>query len=106
MRGQQSLFASKFMDESTREREEQRPRNYYQPERNKALIARYYFHVEINRYRYDDCINLLEQEFYITAPRIIHVLTKNSERINDLINEEPSPKDLAERHPHFNWRKR
>jgi len=106
MRGQQSLFSSKFITESKQERTQQRPRNYYQPERNRALVARYYFHVEINRYRYDDCIKLLEGEFYLTEPRIIHVLSKNSERINDLIREEPTHKDLAERHPHFNWRPR
>ena len=106
MRGQQSLFSKKFIKESTQQRDQQRPRNYYQPERNKALIARYYFHAEINRYRYDDCIGLLEKEFYLTSARIIHVLSNNSERINDLIREEPSHKDLAERHPHFNWRPR
>jgi len=105
MRGQQSLFSSKFIKE-VEPRAKQRPRNVFQPMRNKALIARYYFHAEINRYRYDDCISLLEKEFYITSHRIIQVLSDHTHRINDLIQETPSSKDLAERHPHYNWKQR
>lgn len=105
MRGQQSLFSTKFVKEQE-QRSKQRPRNVFQPERNKALIARYYFHAEINRYRYDDCIGLLESEFYLTSHRIIHILSDHTHKINDLIQEQPTCKDLAERHPHFNWKKR
>jgi hypothetical protein len=106
MRGQQSLFSSKFVSDPSPSGDGQRPRNVYQPQRNKALIARYYFHAEINRYRYDDCISLLESEFYITAPRIINVLSNNSNRINDIITDDPTPKDLEKEHPHFNWKAR
>lgn len=106
MRGQQSLFQNLFMQESVRTSSKQRPRNFYLPERNEAMIARYYFHAEHNRYRYDDCLSLLEQEFYITSPRIVNVLSDHSARLNDLIASNPTIKELEKKWPHFNWKVR
>lgn len=105
MRGQQSLFSSLLFEKSEAPAK-QRSRNYYQPERNEALLHRYYFHAEINRYRYDDCIAKLEQEFYLTAPRIIVILTQNTGRLTSIVNDHPTIKELADKFPHFSWKLR
>jgi len=105
MRGQQSLFTGLF-SETTAVVKKQRPRNFYLPERNEALLHRYYYHAEINRYRYDDCLKMLEQEFYLTAPRIITVLNDNVNRLSDIVHERPKLVELSKKFPHFAWRSR
>jgi hypothetical protein len=104
MRGQQSLFSSLFVETVPKTAQKQRPRNYYQPERNEALVHRYYYHAEMNRLRYDDCIRQLEIEFHITAPRIISVLTECTSIIESVINTKPSIKDLENKFPWYSWK--
>jgi hypothetical protein len=106
MRGQQSLFANIFVDTAVKPVQKQRPRNYYQPERNEALVHRYYFHAEINRMRFDDCIKQLESEFHITAPRIVAVLTQCTSNIQRLHDAKPSLKDLEKKFPWYAWKQR
>lgn len=104
MRGQQSLFNDLFHQE--KQKSANRPRNYYQPERNRALIHRYYFHAEINRLRYDDVLQILEKEFYLTEPRIIVILSEQSSNIKKIVHNPPTITDLQKMFPHFNWKSR
>ncbi len=104
MRGQQSLFSNLFVATLEKGSDKQRPRNYYQPERNEALVHRYYFHAEMNRLRYDDCIAQLEKEFHITSPRIISVLTQSHGMIESVINSKPTLKELENKFPWYSWR--
>ena len=104
MRGQQSLFNGLFIPTVEKTENKQRPRNFFQPERNEALVHRYYFHAEMNRLRYDDCIRQLEIEFHITAPRIISVLTQCTGQIESVINSKPTIKDLEIKFPWYSWR--
>lgn len=107
MRGQKSLFGDLFTGSEIVqqvEQQQQRPRNYHQPERNKALVYRYYYHAEINRKRYDDCLAELEREFYLTTPRLIVLLTECNNLLRDIITTKPTVKDMESLFPHFNWR--
>ncbi|OJX37175.1 MAG: hypothetical protein BGO87_12750 [Flavobacteriia bacterium 40-80] len=70
------------------------------------MLHRYYFHAEINRYRYDDCIAHLEKEFYLTAPRIIVVLSASVDQLSQIVNEKPTLPELSKKFPHFNWKSR
>lgn len=106
MRGQQSLFANIFIDTAVKSAPKQRPRNFYQPERNEALAHRYYFHIEINRMRFDDCIKQLEMEFHITTPRIIAVLNQCTNEIKRLHELKPSVKELEKKYPWYAWKLR
>ena len=104
MRGQQSLFQDVFIAERTKV--SQRTRNCFQPQRNEALLNRYYYHAEINRYRYEDCLTMLEQEFYLTSIRIIAILMQNNNRLSQIARAKPTISQLSKRFPHFVWRKR
>lgn len=107
MRGERTLFGDLFAQTETIEtveKKQQRPRNYFQPERNTALVYRYYFHAELNRKRYDDCLIELEKEFYLTTPRIIVILTECNNMLKSVITQKPSIKELEQMLPHFNWR--
>jgi len=105
MRGQKTLFADLF-ETSLTPKEKQRPRNYFLPERNEALVYRYYFHAEVNRLRYDDCLVNLEREFYLTTPRLIVVLSCNSDLLSEIIKKRPSTRELETKFPHFSWKAR
>lgn len=106
MRGEKTLFGDLFSHTEPVETVEkkQRPRNYYQPERNTALVYRYYFHAELNRKRYDDCLLELEKEFYLTTPRLIVILNECHTMLRTVIGEKPSVKELEQKFPHLNWR--
>ena len=105
MRGQLSIFENIFKKESESS-SQQRPRNYFLPERNKALVYRYFYYAEIHRMRYEDCLAVLEQEFYITGTRIITVLTQSSDLIKQVSEEQPNIKKLQLLFPHFMWKAR
>lgn len=106
MRGQQSLFANIFIDTAVNPAPKQRPRNFYLPERNEALVHRYYFHAEINRMRFDDCIKQLEMEFHLTNPRIIAVLTQCTNEIKRLHETKPCIKEFEKKYPWYSWKLR
>jgi hypothetical protein len=103
-RGQQTLFANLFETQKSAEEQKQRTRNFYLPERNKCLVYRYYFHAEIKRSRYDDCLADLEKEFFITESRLVVVLTECSDLIRQVISERPGVKELQVLYPHFAWK--
>jgi hypothetical protein len=103
MRGQRSLFSDKF-EAAIVKTTKQRPRNFYKPERDEALVHRYFYYIEINRLRYDDSIRQLEREFHITAPRIIAVLSEMQSMIERVITDNPTIKELECKFPWLNWR--
>lgn len=104
MRGQRSLYNSLFPDTVKEIKEVSRPRNYYQPERNEAVVHRFYFYAVVNDIKYEKCLALLEKEFYLTSSRLIKVLTDSNDMLNRVSNESPSTKDLEIKFPHFTWR--
>lgn len=103
MRGQQKLFNSIFLEEIKTPKETVRPRNFYMPERNEALYKRYYYYVEIKRYRYDDCISQLEKEFFLTSFQITKLLMKMAEDIREFSSSSPSTKQLRQQYPWLSW---
>jgi hypothetical protein len=105
MRGQLSLFNNIF-SESSNQGTKQRPRNFFLPERNKALVYRYFYWAEIHRLRYEDCLQELENEFYITTTRIITVLSQSNDIISKVTQEQPTLNELQLLFPHFTWKAR
>lgn len=103
MRGQFKLFEDKFIQEAQK-KEDQRPRNYYMPERNRCLVHRYYFHAEINKYRYDETIKLLEQEFFLTEITIVKILMKCHDQIDMIIEKKLGENDFKKMFPWLNWK--
>ena len=72
--------------------------------RDDALAARYYFHANIERYPYEDCLLMLNQAFFISPDQIIKRLNKRSEMIKKMILEKATPSDLKKSFPHYDWR--
>lgn len=103
MIGQHSLFSDVFCTNPAKGKIDHRPRNFFQPERNEALLHRYYFHAEINRYRYDDCLLMLEKEFYLTSMRIMAILRQNVDALSNIVNSKPSTAQMNKKFPHFKW---
>jgi hypothetical protein len=103
MKGQHSLFSSLFDSEPKQLKAVARPRNFFMPERNRDLIYRYYFYIEIKYMRYDKVLEILEREFYITEARLIDILNENRQAISAVIEAKPTIKDLQKLVTHFNW---
>jgi hypothetical protein len=103
MRGQQKLFNNIFLSKMEVTTPDNKPRNVFMPERNEALYHRYYYYVDIKRMRFDDALNQLEKEFFITNFQIRKLLTKQTDRISDLHSKKTSIKELKIKYPFFIW---
>ncbi|MDW8420129.1 MAG: hypothetical protein RML37_12030 [Chitinophagales bacterium] len=103
MRGQRALFDGMFSTGAAKTAS-QRPRNVLMPERNKLLLYRFYFHAQVNRLRYDDCLAQLEREFFIMSVRIVAILIKNDAQLRQIIEARPERAELEKMYPHINWK--
>jgi hypothetical protein len=74
--------------------------------RNDALACRYYFHSNINRLRYDDCLNELSNEFYISTNSIVRCLMLRVDYIKQLSLKGITTAELRKMYPHYNWQGR
>lgn len=53
--------------------------------RDEALLRRYYYWTEVQRRRFDDALFILsDQEFFISEARIMAIIRKNCDKLNDL----------------------
>jgi hypothetical protein len=106
MRGQRTLFddlITKELKAKINNDGKQRPRNVLMPERNTLLIYRYYYHVDINRMRFDDTLEQLEKEFFIVAARIVVIISDNDTQLRSIMQTKPDRATLKKLYPFLNW---
>lgn len=103
MRGQYSLFTSVFPSAIEVNPDNKGRRNVLLDKRDEALVYRYYFHGEIKRKRYDDCLADLEKEFFITAGVITQRLELNIDLLKRVTTQRAGLTVLKRKYPHFNW---
>jgi hypothetical protein len=72
-------------------------------DRNSVLIARFYYHMEIKRLRYDDIIHQLQREFFLSEQRIVDVLTGNQNILDNYMDDKPATKELKHLFSWFVW---
>jgi hypothetical protein len=72
--------------------------------RDRVLVARYYYWTEIKRRRFDDTLEILQnQEVFISEKRIMSVLREQDEYLEQLTTYKTSANDLKKQYPSFNW---
>ena len=72
--------------------------------RNRVLAARWYYWTEIRRIRFDDVLIILaDREFFVEARTISNVLVQQDQYISRLYIERPSPRELREQYPGFDF---
>lgn len=72
--------------------------------RDRVLVARYYYWTEIKRRRFDDTLEILQnQEVFISEKRIMAVLREQDEYLEQLTTFKTSAHDLKKQYPSFNW---
>ncbi len=103
MRGHQTLYTSLFPSSVVVEAPRKGQRNVHLDRRNEVLASRYYYHAQILRRRYDDCLHHLEQEFFITPSVIVQHLNEKTGFIKELVAKKTNITDLKKLYPHFVW---
>lgn len=103
-RGKQKLYYDLIKNDDTPS--VPRKRNHYQPERNKALATRYYYHLILRRRTYEDTLNDLINEFFISESTIIKLLGKDQPmaHLEKLIETKAKIKDLRAQYPQWSWK--
>lgn len=73
-------------------------------DRNKVMIARYYYWTEIRRRRFDDVMTILsEQEFFIEERTISNALLDLSDYLDELYEKKKDLWELKKEYPNWNW---
>lgn len=73
-------------------------------ERNRVLVARYYYWTEIRRRRADDVRQILiDQEFFVEARTIWNVLLDQGDYLSQLLRERPTASELRQQWPSWSW---
>lgn len=101
-RGKQKLY-NPIVATSLPEPGQNHKRNTGIDGRRDAMAHRYYFHATINRFRYDDCLINLSEEFYLQPNTIVSELELRFELISQLVKEKVSVNELRRRYPYFSW---
>lgn len=72
--------------------------------RNRVMTARYYYHTEIRRIRFDDAIKTLSDcEFFLEERTITNALLACDDYYNELLREKTSVKKLQRIYSGFDW---
>jgi len=103
IRGQKALYNSIFPSSITSEPANKSKRNTYIEERNDAMACRYYYHAQIRRLRYDDCLIELNKEFFLSPNVIMQNLMERTDFIKKLVEQKTTASMLRKWYPHFNW---
>ncbi len=103
MRGQQSLYNSLFPQAVLSELKNKSKRNVYLVERDDKLACRYYFHANIRRARYDDCLVELSAEFDLTHNVIMQRLQLRLDFLKKLVKDQTPLTVLKKKYPFYNW---
>ena len=72
-------------------------------QRNKLLIARYYYHNAIRNTPFSKTIDLLQCELYIAPYTIAKVLRNEEETITIMRKKKPSVEGFKKQFPLFRW---
>ncbi|MGV3588108.1 MAG: hypothetical protein ACO1OF_13970 [Adhaeribacter sp.] len=78
-------------------------RNVHQKRRDDALAYRYYYHAQLLRKRYDDCLVSLEVEFHLTPAVIIQRLNTREPMLKELVSQKVTKEALKRKLPHYTW---
>lgn len=73
-------------------------------ERNRVLVARYYYWTELKRRRPDDVQQILiDQEFFIDSRTIWNALLAQGDYLSQLMRERPTASELRQQWPSWSW---
>ncbi len=76
-----------------------------QEDRNKCLVARYYYYGHFKGKSYEDILLLLVREFFLSITRINKIVQENAEVVARLKQNNVSLYMLSIKWPHLCWRK-
>lgn len=101
-RGQFSLFNT-FETKTEQLSLEGRTRNYLMPERNQALVHRFFFYGWMKDFKYSRCLAELEKEFFLSERRLVDILAEVDDQLQNLHRKPPTLKELQAKFPWLNW---
>ena len=102
MQGQQLLFNGLIGNSSPVRKSA--PQTEATARRDEKLAYRYYYHIEIQRTRYDDVLLELEKEFDISSSIVVKCLKVRYDLLKQLLETKPPIGKLQKLFPYYVWR--
>lgn len=73
-------------------------------DRNRVLIARYYYWTEIRRRRFDDVMRILSsEEFFVEDRTISNAILDYGDYLDELYRVKKESRELKKEYPSWNW---
>ena len=72
-------------------------------QRNRVLVARWYYWTECRRLRSDDAIKRLCDEFFVESRTVTNAILEGDNYFCELLNNKVSNRDLSKEYNSFNW---
>lgn len=73
-------------------------------DRNRVLIARYYYWTEVRRRRFDDVMRILStEEFFVEDRTISNALLDHGDYLDELYRKKKEPRELRKEYPSWCW---
>lgn len=82
---------------------QERPRNFFMPERNMVLAHRWYYYAVIKDYNMPRCMKELECEFFLTTARLEVILGSIQGILREINENRPTVKQMEKAYPWLNW---
>ncbi|MBC7554156.1 MAG: hypothetical protein H7257_09260 [Taibaiella sp.] len=71
--------------------------------RNSCLAARYYFYGCLRKKTYEDILNLMMTEFFISPDRIARIIQQNISLVKEMKDRKLTKSQLRDNWPYFKW---
>jgi hypothetical protein len=72
--------------------------------RNECLLYRYYYYAKIKRLRYEDVLEVVSKEFFISTRTITNILMEESEYQKKVFKEKLDVKELEKKFDFLKWK--
>ena len=102
MRGQK-LFNELIKDNGTEEVQQKGRSNSLVHRRNACLAARYYYYAHFKHKCYEDILQQIMNEFFLSPATIVHIIQHESEQLLLLRKAAPTIYYFQNRWPHLKW---
>ncbi len=71
--------------------------------RNDCIVARYYYYSDVRHLFYNDVVDILSLEFFLSTTTIAQLLLSHTTQIQDTRAEKPDLHKLKSVWPHLRW---
>ena len=72
-------------------------------DRNTCICYRYFYHSKIKKNRYENVLELLANEFFLSERTVTTIISNESPQLKNVFNEKLTITNLKEKYDYYKW---